>query len=284
MTPSPPRAPVLSVQSLGHRYDGPPVLADVSFDVAPGEVVAVIGPSGAGKTTLFRAVTALVRPESGRVEVAGRDLAGLRGAELGQARREIGLVFQHYNLVRRLSALDNVLVGRLAHLPTWRVLARRPGPEEQALARECLERVGLSDHAGARADTLSGGQQQRVAIARALAQRSRLVLADEPVASLDPASAASVLATLRTVATEGDIAVVCSLHQVELVAGFADRVLALRAGRLVLDVAVAGFGPEHRAAVYESDPFPSLPAAPCEARPGREEPERATATPERSRT
>lgn len=251
-------APMLSVRGLGHRYDGPPVLVDVSFDVAPGEVVAVIGPSGAGKTTLFRAITALVRPEEGHVEVAGRDLSRLDGSDLRQARREIGLVFQHYNLVRRLSALDNVLVGRLAHLPTWRVLLRRAGAEEQALALGCLDRVGLAERAGARADTLSGGQQQRVAIARALAQRSRLILADEPVASLDPASAGSVLNTLRAVATEDGLAVVCSLHQVELVAGFADRILGLRAGELVLDVPIADFGSEHRAAVYDPARPPTL--------------------------
>lgn len=244
-------APVLSVQGLGHRYGGAPVLRGVSFDVMPGEVVAVIGPSGAGKTTLFRATTALLRPDEGHVEVAGRDLVRLGGNELRQARREIGLIFQHYNLVRRLSAIDNVLVGRLAHLPTWRVLARRPGAEERARARECLDRVGLADRADARADTLSGGQQQRVAIARALAQSSRLVLADEPVASLDPASATGVLATLRAVATEHDIAVVCSLHQVELVAGFAHRVIGLRSGQMVLDVPSAEFAPEDRATVYD---------------------------------
>ncbi len=253
-------APVLSVQGLGHRYGGPPVLHDVSFEVVPGEVVAVIGPSGAGKTTLFRAITALVRPEGGRVQVAGHDLARLDGKDLRQARRQIGLVFQHYNLVRRLSSLDNVLVGRLAHLPTWRVLARRIGAEERALALECLDRVGLADRAAARADTLSGGQQQRVAIARALAQRSRLILADEPVASLDPASAASVLATLRSVAMEDGIAVVCSLHQVELVAGFADRVLGLRGGEVVLDISTAELGPEQRDAVYGPSPVGSLSA------------------------
>ncbi len=245
-----PATPVLSVQGLGHAYGDPQVLHDVSFDVSAGEVVAVIGPSGAGKTTLFRTVTALVSPEKGRVEVAGQDLARLTGRELRRARSEIGLVFQHYNLVRRLSALDNVLVGRLAKLPTWRVLARRPGVEERARALDCLQQVGLSAHAHARADTLSGGQQQRVAIARALAQHSRLVLADEPVASLDPASAVDVLATLRSVAADHDIAVVCSLHQVELVAGFAHRVLGLRDGRLLLDVAASAFGTEEREAVY----------------------------------
>lgn len=247
---------MLSVRGLGHSYGAERVLHDVSFDVSAGEVVAVVGPSGAGKTTLFRSLTRLVDPEHGHVRVAGHDLAVLSGAVLRRARSDVGLIFQQYNLVRRLSALDNVLIGRLASMPTWRALLRRPGGDDTKLARECLDRVGLAAHAGARADRLSGGQQQRVAIARVLAQRSRLLLADEPVASLDPASAAGVLATLRNVAAEEGIAVVCSLHQVELVAGFADRVIGLRNAELVLDVPAAAFSSDHRAAVYGPHPHP----------------------------
>ena len=243
-------APALQVEGLGHRYGAGTVLEAVSFSVEPGEVVAVVGPSGAGKTTLFRTVTGLVSPSAGRALVAGLDLSRLGGRDLARARRAVGLIFQQYNLVRRLSALDNVLIGRLAQLAWWRALLRLPGAEDRAIAAAALERVGLAAHASARADTLSGGQQQRVAIARVLAQRSALLLADEPVASLDPASAASVLATLRAVAAEHGIAVVCSLHQVELVGSFADRVLGLRDGRLVLDVPVADFDAADRAAVY----------------------------------
>ncbi len=248
MTPS--SSSVLQVEDLGHRYGTSTVLRDVSFAVAPGEVVAVVGPSGAGKTTLFRCITRLIEADHGSVRVGGRDLAALRGRELRLARRDVGLIFQQYNLVRRRSALGNVLMGRLAHLPAWRALLQCPGPDESALARSCLEQVGLAGYAGARADRLSGGQQQRVAIARALAQRSRLVLADEPVASLDPASAAGVLEALGTVARDHGIAVVCSLHQVELIAGFADRVIGLRAGEVVRDGPASTFGPGDRAAVY----------------------------------
>ena len=150
-------------------------------------------------------------------------------------------MFQAYNLVRRLTALENVLVGRLADVPTWRVVLRRFPAAEQQLAASCLDQVGLLAHAHTRADRLSGGQQQRVAIARALASRARVVLADEPVASLDPASAQSVLTALRSLATEHGKAVVCSLHQVDLVAGFADRVVGLRDGRVVLDVPACRF-------------------------------------------
>ncbi len=255
-------SPVLSVRGLGHAYGGATVLHDVSFDVRPGEVVAVVGPSGAGKTTLFRAITRLLTPDHGHVRVAGRDLATLQGAELRHARRQVGLIFQQYNLVRRLNAIENVLVGRLAQLPCWRVLTRRPGADERDLAMACLERVGLAAFAGARADKLSGGQQQRVAIARVLAQRSPVVLADEPVASLDPASAGDVLATLSAIARDDGIAVVCSLHQVDLVAGFADRVIGLRAGSLLLDVPVDDFGADQRAVVYGPRPPPSLVTGP----------------------
>jgi len=242
--------PILRVVGLSHRYGHRQVLDDVSLALAPGEVVAVVGPSGAGKTTLFRCITRLVTPDAGRVELAGRDLTALNRGELRTARRDIGLVFQQYNLVRRLSALDNVLAGRLADLPTWRVLARRPGRAERALATDCLKRVDLIDHADSRADRLSGGQQQRVAIARALAQHSRVVLADEPVSSLDPSAAGRVLAALRSIASEDRIAVLCSLHQVDMVAGFADRVIGLRAGRIVLDVAATNFASRHRDLAY----------------------------------
>jgi len=215
--------------------------------VAAGEVAALLGPSGAGKTTLFRCLTRLVEADEGEIRLLGRSVRGMRSGELRLARRNIGLVFQQHHLIRRRSALDNVLAGRLGHVPLWRVMARRFGQSDRQRAFAALDRVDLLDFADRRADRLSGGQQQRVAIARVLAQESRVILADEPVASLDPTAAVSVLSLLRDIAHEGGITVLCSLHQVALVPGFADRVIGLRAGRLVSDGAIEHFRmlPDH---------------------------------------
>ena len=230
---------VVSARGLAKRY--PPrvdALADVSLTVRPGEFVAVLGPSGAGKTTLFRCLTGLTRPDRGTVTIDGHEITRLRGQALRDARREVALIFQQFNLIRRVSALQNVLVGRLAPAPTWRVLLRRFARGDRQLALRCLDTVGLLDKAYTRADQLSGGQQQRVAIARALAQDAKVILADEPVASLDPESAATVLESLRAVVATG-VAVVASLHQVHLARAYADRIVALRDGRVVEDAPAA---------------------------------------------
>jgi phosphonate transport system ATP-binding protein len=209
----------------------------------------VLGPSGAGKTTLFRCLTGLTRPDHGTVRIDGQDIwAGAR--ELRAGRQTVALIFQQFNLIRRLTALQNVLVGRLAHVSTWRVLLRRFTRADRQRALRCLDTVGLLDKAAVRADQLSGGQQQRVAIARALAQNARVILADEPVASLDPESAATVLASLRSAVGAG-VAVVASLHQVHLARAYADRILALRAGRLVQDAPTAQLDVHSLEQIYE---------------------------------
>jgi phosphonate transport system ATP-binding protein len=246
--------PALQLIGLTKRYGDTVALDRVSFEVAAGEFVAVLGPSGAGKTTLFRCLTRLVAPDGGAVFVRGRPLHTLHGQRRRAARREIGLIFQQFNLIRRMSAVENVLAGRLGHAPTWRVLLRRFSRADRQIALAALDRVGLLAQAGQRADSLSGGQQQRVAIARVLAQQSRLILADEPVASLDPESAASVLGTLREIARERGIAVLCSLHQVDLAAQFADRVIGLHGGRLVADLPAERLGAAERARIYRAEP------------------------------
>src|SRR5260370_37668962 len=188
----------------------------------------MLGASGAGKTTLFRCLTRLVPSDDGQILLGAQAMRRLGSRELSIARSEGGFIFQQCNLIRRLSALDNVLAGRLGHVSTWRVMLRHSRCKDRQLALAALDRVGLLSHALQRADSLSGGQQQRVAIARALAQQSRFVLADEPVASLDPESAKSVLSILRDIARERMIAVLVSLHQVYFAIQFADRVIRLR--------------------------------------------------------
>ena len=230
----------IRVAGLRKAFGDAVVLDGVSLDVEPGEMVALLGPSGAGKTTLFRCLTRLLDPEAGEMWVAGHPMHRLRGSGLARARRDVGHVFQQFNLVRRLSALDNAVAGRLASAPLWRVIARRFSRADRALAIAALERVGLLAQVDQRADQLSGGQQQRVAIARALVQGSRVLLADEPVASLDRETSASVLGLLREVSREQGITVLCSLHQPDLAAAFADRVIAFetlaRASRTAREV------------------------------------------------
>jgi phosphonate transport system ATP-binding protein len=242
-----PRDPAIRIVGLRKRFGDRIVLDDVSFDVAAGEVVAILGASGAGKTTLFRCVTRLAQSDCGQIFLGEHAIRTLGGRQLAMARSEVGLIFQQFNLIRRLSALDNVLAGRLGDVPTWRVMLKRFPHGDRQLALAALDRVGMLSYALQRADNLSGGQQQRVAIARALAQQSRFVLADEPVASLDPESAKSVLSILRDIAHERMIAVLVSLHQVEFAIQFADRVIGLRAGRMITDRPAASFGEiDHR--------------------------------------
>lgn len=224
-------APLLSVNGVSKAFGERWAIYDVCFEVAPGEIVAVLGPSGVGKSTLFRCIAGLHRADAGVVCLDGADIAGLRAAD----RRKIAVVFQQYNLVRRLTALDNVLAGRLGHVAQWRGILRRFERADTLKALECLERVGLLDQAQQRADTLSGGQQQRVAIARALAQEARLIVADEPVASLDPGSAAGVLQLLRDIARTEGVAILCSLHQTGYARAFSGRILGMSDGQITID-------------------------------------------------
>lgn len=222
----------------------------ISLRVGPGELIALVGRSGGGKSTLLRTLNGLSPVTSGRVEVLGVDVTQARGANLRRLRRRVGMVFQQFHLVGRLTAMENVLTGALGRVtgPRYGVLSWSKVLRRSAL--EQLDRVGLADRAFQRADTLSGGQQQRVAIARTLMQGPELVLADEPVASLDPESAAQVLDILVRVCAEDRLTVVCSLHQVELALGWSDRIVGLRTGRVVLDRSTAGLERAQVEAVY----------------------------------
>ncbi len=239
----------LEVSGLSKAFAGRVAIEEVSFNVRAREFVALLGPSGAGKTTLFRCMTGLMPPDRGTVTVAGHDVAALRG----RARRHIGIVFQQFNLVSRLSALDNVLAGRLGYVSTWRGWTRRFERADRLLALECLDRVGLLAQAAQRADTLSGGQQQRVAIARALAQQPDIIVADEPIASLDPNISAGILELLRGICRQDDVSIVCSLHQVHFARQFADRLIGLANGRVQMDVPTSGFDEAMAARLYGNE-------------------------------
>ena len=228
-----------------------PALEDVSATISPGQFVAVIGRSGAGKTTLLRCLARATPVSGGHITVGSDDLASLRGRALRAHRARVGMIYQQFNLVRRLRVFDNVLIGRLPHLsPLRRVaaLVRAFSAAERERALRCLDHVGLVERVWQRADTLSGGEQQRVAIARLLAQDARVVLADEPVASLDLANGRLVMETLRRIARGAGLTVVATLHHVDYARRYADRVLALKDGRVVFD------GPPHAlsdAALFE---------------------------------
>jgi phosphonate transport system ATP-binding protein len=227
---------LIRVRGLTKAYPGGTrALDDVSLDITPGDFVALIGPSGAGKSTLLRCLNGLVVPTAGEVTVDGLAVTGASEDQLRRIRARIGFVFQQFNLLRRLSVLENVLVGRLAHAPRWRSLAAWFPDADVARARGVLERVGLAGLADRRADTLSGGQQQRVAIARALVQEPRIILADEPMASLDPSLSHTVMETLRRINVEDGITVITSLHVLELAQAYGRRIIGLRDGRVVHD-------------------------------------------------
>jgi phosphonate transport system ATP-binding protein len=261
VTPLPPNnSPVLKVRGLGKTYpNGTRALADVSLDVQAGELIAIIGRSGAGKSTLLRCLNRLLRPTEGRIDLHGLDVTAVSGAKLRRVRQHVGMIFQQFNVVGRLTVLDNVLAGRLRYqqpqggsrerLPRWlkparwawrwvlyaASLARWMRPAEREAAFGYLQQVGIASIAWQRADTLSGGQLQRVAIARVLAQNPEVILADEPIASLDPRSADQVMRTLQVIQQERGIPVLVNLHQVEVALRYATRIVGMADGRVVFD-------------------------------------------------
>ncbi len=227
---------MLEIRHLTKVYDdGTVALNDVSFKVPDGEFMVVIGLSGSGKSTLLRCINRLVNPTEGQIIWNGVDLAQLKGEDLRKARRKIGFIFQHFNLVRRSTVMVNVLSGRLGYAPTWSSSLGRFSKEDRDLAIQALDRLGIRDQAHKLARELSGGQQQRVGIARALMQDPELILADEPVASLDPVLAHSILQHLERLNREDKLTVMCSLHYLDLVQRYGTSVVGLRAGKVVYE-------------------------------------------------
>ena len=229
--------PQLQIEHLTKVYERGEVhaLNDVSFEVNRGEFLILIGLSGSGKSTFLRCVNRLIEPTSGKVYLNGIDVTGARSAELRRIRRQIGMVFQQFNLVRRSSVLTNVLAGRLGYVPRWRTLLGRFPHEDIKKAEACLDRVGLREKMYTRADQLSGGQQQRVGIARALMQDPELLFADEPVSALDPATSNSILQYLAQMNKNDGVTVICALHFLSLARRYGTRIIALKDGEIVFE-------------------------------------------------
>jgi phosphonate transport system ATP-binding protein len=226
----------LTIRHLWKEYRaGQPVLKDISFSVAARGMTAIVGPSGTGKSTLIRCINRLIDPTAGEIVFRGEDLAQLKGRALRAARRRIGMVFQEYNLVERLSVMENVLCGRLGYVGAWRAWLRRFPQADIERAFHLLDAVGLAHLARERADQLSGGQRQRVGIARALMQEPELVLADEPTSSLDPRTSVEIMELISRRAGEREIPVIVNIHNVELARRFADRVIGMANGEIVFD-------------------------------------------------
>jgi phosphonate transport system ATP-binding protein len=225
---------MIKIRGLSKRYGDFEALHHIDLDVKKGEFLVILGASGAGKSTLLRCINQLTEPSTGEVEVDGKRSAGDR-ASMRRVRREVAMIFQHYNVVPRLSVLKNVLTGRLSAVPSvlsWFQLFPR---KDIDIARECLRRVELEKKADLRTDTLSGGQKQRVGIARALAQQPKVILADEPVASLDPKTSRNVLNYLRQASRESGITVICNLHQVDYAREYGERIVGVAGGRIVFE-------------------------------------------------
>ncbi|NNU80342.1 phosphonate ABC transporter ATP-binding protein [Halovulum dunhuangense] len=227
---------MLQLDALSKTYKtGDAALKNVSLRVPKGQIVGLIGPSGAGKSTLIRCINRLVEPSSGKVLLGDVDLAALGARQLRQQRRRIGMIFQEYALVERLTVMENVLSGRLGYVPFWRSWLRRFPPDDIRNAFRLLDRVGLLEHADKRADALSGGQRQRVGIARALAQEPELLLVDEPTASLDPKTSRQIMRLLTEICEERGLPAIVNIHDVPLAQQFMQRIVGLRAGQVVFD-------------------------------------------------
>jgi phosphonate transport system ATP-binding protein len=226
---------MLVVEGLTCRFGAKAAVDNASFAVAPGSFVGVIGRSGAGKSTLLRMINRLAQPTEGRILYQGVDVTALRGKALRQWRARSAMIFQQFNLIGRLDVLTNVLMGRLADIPSWRSLTQAWPDQDRALAMSALEQFDMASMAAQRADQLSGGQQQRVAIARALVQQPDIILADEPIASLDPRNTRIVMDALLRINKHFGITVICNLHSLDLARAYCDRLIGMSSGRIVFD-------------------------------------------------
>ena len=228
---------ILEVRDLCARYskNGPEVLKNISFDVEDDDFFAIIGPSGAGKSSLIRCINRLVQPSAGTIRFDGTEITTLRARELRLVRRDIGMIFQEFNLVDRMSVMDNVLSGRLGYTGNFRTLFRAFPRKDIERALQLLHRVGLQDHVDKRADELSGGQRQRVGIARALMQEPKLLLLDEPTSALDPKISREVMGLIKSLAEETGVPCLCNIHDVALAMEFCNKIIGLQDGVKMFD-------------------------------------------------
>ena len=243
---------VLSITGLYKEYrSGEPVLKNINLEIEASGVTAIIGPSGTGKSTLIRCINRLVDPTAGHIIFRGEDLSQLKGKALREARCHIGMVFQEYNLVERLTVIENVLCGKLGRLPIWRPLLSKFSDQDITRAFDLIDSVGLSqEFASRRADALSGGQRQRVGIARALMQEPSLILADEPTSSLDPKTSVEIMELLDQVSREREVPVIVNIHNVDLARRFATRIIGMSSGQVVFDGPPAALQDIHLNEIY----------------------------------
>ena len=256
---------MLRLDNLAKRYKtGDHALRGVSLEVDRGQIVGLIGPSGAGKSTLIRCINRLVEPTGGKVYLNDVELTSMSGADLRRVRRRIGMIFQEYALVERLTVMENVLSGRLGYVPFWRSFLRRYPQADVDKAFALLERVGLAEHADKRADELSGGQRQRVGIARALEQDPELLLIDEPTASLDPKTSRQIMRLIREICEERSLPAVINIHDVLLARMFVDRIIGLTAGEVVFDGPPAELDDAVLTRIYGAEDWTAMQTAAAE--------------------
>ncbi|MBF8224032.1 phosphonate ABC transporter ATP-binding protein [Halomonas sp. 328] len=241
----------LVIRGLHHAYVADkPILRDINITIDEPGIVAIIGPSGTGKSTLLRCINRLIKPSGGSILFRGDDVAAVQGRPLRELRRQVGMVFQEYNLVERLTVLENVLTGRLGYMSAWKAWRRQFSPEDIQRAFDLLDFVGLGDFAKQRADALSGGQRQRVGIARALMQAPVVLLADEPTSSLDPKTSVEIMELLTTLANDKGIPTLVNIHDVNLARRFARRMIGMSGGEVVYDGAPDGITDDHLKRIY----------------------------------
>ena len=259
---------MLVVEGLTCRFGTKAAVDNASFSVAPGGFIGVIGRSGAGKSTLLRTINRLAPATSGRILFNGMDVTALKGPALRRWRARSAMIFQQFNLIGRLDVLTNVLMGRLSEIPAWRSLVQLWPEEDVAVAMSALEQFDMAQLAAQRADQLSGGQQQRVAIARALVQEPDIILADEPIASLDPRNTRIVMDALLRINKHFGITVLCNLHSLDLARGYCDRLIGMSAGRVVFDGAPSALTEHIARELYDLEANEVMGAAPAEAPAG----------------